>query len=65
MALEKKSEIRRVPIELVSRINEYEKLLGANGVSMNKMDVMRNFAQNAFTPKDDLFNVLKRIDKKK
>ena len=64
MAADKKSAVIRAPIELISRINEYERLLGSRGITMNKTDLMRNFAQNAFTPRDDLFSVLKRIDKK-
>lgn len=64
----KQSVVLRVPIELVGRIDQYEKLLAQNGIRMGKTDLMRNFAENAITPKDNIstvFGVLNNASKKK
>ena len=64
----KNSVVMRVPIELAGRINQYEKLLASNGIKMGKTDVMRNFAENAITPRDNIgrvFGVLDRASRKK
>ena len=60
---EKKTEVMRVPIELVERINIYEKTLASNGIRMGKTDVMRNFAENAITPRDNLGSVIGVLDR--
>ena len=64
MIMDKKSSVMRVPIELVQRVNEYEKILASNGIKMTRTDAMRNFAENAVTPRDNLLSVFKRFDKK-
>lgn len=61
---DKKSVVMRVPVELAIRINEYEKVLSSSGIKIGKADVMRNFANNAITPKDSLTSVFRRLDKK-
>ena len=64
----KQSVVLRVPIELVGRIGQYEKLLANNGIKMNKTDLMRNFAENAITPRDSVssfIGILNNASKKK
>jgi hypothetical protein len=66
--MKKQSVVLRVPIELVGRIDQYEKVLAQNGIKMGKSDIMRNFAENAITPKDNIssvFGVLNNASKKK
>lgn len=63
----KETEVKRVPKELIVRIDQYGKLLEQSGIRMNQTDLMRNFAENAVTPKDDikrLFGVLNKASKK-
>ena len=59
VGLDKKSEVMRIPRELVERINIYEKCLG---IKMGKADVMRNFANEAITPRDNLASALSRLN---
>ena len=64
----KQSVVLRVPIELVGRIDQYEKLLTQNGIRMGKSDVMRNFANEAITPRDSVgkfIGVLNEASKKR
>jgi hypothetical protein len=66
--MKKDSVVMRVPIELVGRVNQYENLLKQNGIRMGKQDVMRNFAENAITPRDSVssfIGVLNSASKKK
>lgn len=66
--MKKDSVVMRVPVELVGRVNQYENLLKQNGIRMGKQDVMRNFAENAVTPRDNItsvFGVLEKASKKK
>ena len=61
--MDKKSVVMRVPRELVERINIYERTLAGNGIKMGKTDVMRNFAENAITPGDNIGRVLGVLDR--
>ena len=64
----KQSVVLRVPAELVGRIDQYEKLLAQNGIKMGRSDVMRNFAENAITPRDSVssfIGILNNASKKK
>jgi hypothetical protein len=60
--MDKRSVVMRVPIELVQRVNIYEKTLAGNGVRMGKTDVMRNFAVNAITPNDNIVSALTTLN---
>lgn len=55
----KKSQILRVPEELVERIRQYEKSLP---VRMGKADVMRNFANDAITPIESVGDAMQRLN---
>ena len=59
----KSSVVMRVPVELAARIAQYEKLLAQNGIRMGKTDVMRNFAENAITPRDSVSSFLGTLNK--
>ena len=61
--MEKKSSVLRVPEELVRRINQYESTLAKNNIRMSKVDVMRNFAENAITPLDNVGTFLSVLNK--
>lgn len=55
----KKSQILRVPDELVERIRQYEKTLP---VRMGRADVMRNFANDAITPTENVADAVRRLN---
>lgn len=59
----KQSTTLRVPSELINRINGYEKTLASEGIKMKRIDVMRNFAENAITPRDNIGRVLGVLDR--
>ena len=59
---EKKTSVLRVPDELLLRIEKYKTALSKNGITnISRVDVMRNFAENAITPYDNVSDALKTI----
>jgi hypothetical protein len=49
-----KSQVLRVPVELVERINIYDKSLKSQGINVSKTDTMRRFAENSITPQESV-----------
>lgn len=50
----KRSVVTRIPVELEQRISSYGSILASNGIKMGRMDLMRNFAGEAITPRDSV-----------
>ena len=58
----KQSSVMRVPKELIERINVYERTLANSGIRMARADVIRNFANEAITPRDNVITAIGRLN---
>ena len=63
--LKQSSQVIRAPVELVNRINQYGAALEKQGVKLTGAPLMRNFAENAITPAEDVNKAFKIIGKQK
>ena len=60
-----KSQVIRVPNELVIRLNIYDKSLKDQGINVPKTDMMRRFAENSITPQESVARAAQVMGKQK